>query len=173
MSLELYFLRSSEQKIVSDMLYHAQGLKENAIYSDFFGLSNKDLGLYAMQDNVLAGAIWSRKLNAAHKSNGFVDEDTPVVNLAVKPEFRNQGIATAMIEQFLLEAGSLYESLSISVLDDLKSIKFLEKFGFEVVLDSQHTSYADKKPSIIMKKALQKKEIVRPTDGYDAQKWMD
>jgi ribosomal protein S18 acetylase RimI-like enzyme len=164
MSLALYFLRSSEQKIVNDMLYYAQGVKENPIYTDFFGLSDKDLGLYAMKNNVVAGAIWSRKLNAAHNSNAFLDENTLVLNLAVKPEFQNQGIATAMIEQFLLEASALYEALSIAVPNDEKSRKFLEKFGFEIVKE---------KPVIVMKKVLEKKEIVRPTDGYDARKWMD
>jgi ribosomal protein S18 acetylase RimI-like enzyme len=173
MSLELYFLRSSEQKIVNDMLYHAQNIQQNAIYTDFYGFTSKDLGLYAMKENVLAGAIWSRRLTAEHNSNAFVDEETPVLNIAVKPEFRNQGIATAMLEQFLLEASALYEGLSISILDDERNIKFFEKFGFEVVPGIQRKSYAQNAPSIIMKKVLEKKELVRPTDGYDASKWMD
>ena len=173
MSLELYFLRSSEQKIVHEMLYHAQGIKQNSIYTDFYGFTTKDLGLYAMKDNILAGAIWSRRLNAEHNSIAFIDEDSPVLNIGVKPEFRHQGIATAMMEQFLLEAAALYKSLSISVLDDAKHIDFLKKFGFEVVPDVYKASYAEGRPSLIMKKILEQKELIRPTDGYDAGKWMD
>jgi ribosomal protein S18 acetylase RimI-like enzyme len=116
-----------------------------------------------MKDNTVAGAIWSRRLNAEHNSKAFLDENTPVLNLAVKPEFQNQGIGTAMLTQFLLEAGALYEALSIAVHDE-KSKKFLEKFDFEVVKE---------KPVVVMKKVLEKKEIVRPSDGYDASKWMD
>jgi len=173
MSLELYFLRSSEQKILNDMLYYAQGIKDNAIYTDFYGFTRKDLGLYAMKDNVLAGAIWSRRLTAEHNSNAFIDEDNPVLNIGVKPEFRHQGIATAMMEQFLLEAAVVYKGLSISVLDDTKNINFLKKFGFEVIPDIHRVSYAQGKPSVIMKKVLEQKELIRPTDGYDASKWMD
>jgi ribosomal protein S18 acetylase RimI-like enzyme len=182
-SLELYFLRSSEQKIVNDMIYYAQRIDENKnkefnfshlnIYSDFYGLTPKDLGLYAMKDNKMCGAIWSRRLNLEHKSNGFISENTPVLNIAVKPEFRYQGIARAMMEQFLLEAGSLYETLSVSVLDDKNKIDFFKKFGFEIVDGIKTKSYVDDLDSIVMIKKLQKQEIIRPTDGYDAKKWMD
>ncbi|WP_457745121.1 GNAT family N-acetyltransferase [Sulfurimonas sp.] len=181
MSLELYFLRSSEQKIVTDMLYYSQQLnetnntlekfKELKIYSDFYGLTPKDLGLYALKENVIAGAVWSRRLSDYHNSNAFVLNDTPILNIAVKPEFRNQGIATALITQFLQEASTLYELISISAIK--QNISFMEKFGFEVVKNSEHKSYVTQEDSLIMTKKLQKIEKQERYDDYSNCKWLD
>jgi len=87
MTPALYFLRSSESKIVKDMTKYAHPQNENLdIYYDFYGLTSKDLGLYALVDGVIAGAIWTRKF----------DEITPTLSLAVVPEFRAKGVATAI-----------------------------------------------------------------------------
>ncbi|MEA1982153.1 MAG: GNAT family N-acetyltransferase [Campylobacterota bacterium] len=165
MTPTLYFLRSSESKIVKDMTKYAYpNLENNSIYSDFYGLTTKDLGLYALVDNVLAGAIWSRRLNTEHKAEGFLDEQTPVLSIYVLPEFRDRGIGQSMMNQFLLEAAEVYEGVSVSVLDDAKVISFLKKFNFVNVKTS---------PSSVMKKELKKKEVIRPSDGYDPRRWMD
>jgi ribosomal protein S18 acetylase RimI-like enzyme len=165
---QLYFLRSSEQKIVTDMLKYAyvEDTPNLNIYSDFYGLTAKDLGLYALVDNHIAGAIWSRRLNSEHNSTAFVDEKTPVLSMAVLPEFRAKGVGTFMMDQFLQEAGALYEQLSVGVLNNSKTIKFYKKFGFEIVDNSEQKI-------ITMIKKLEKKEVFRPTDGYDPTKWMD
>jgi len=173
MNLALYFLRSTEQKIVTDMLYYAQRIdttdkklqdfEQLKIYDEFYGFTKKDLGLYAMKNNVVCGAIWSRKLN----------NTTPVINIAVKPEFRNQNIATIMLEQFLKEASVLYPLLCINVLHDEKSINFFKKFGFEIVENSMLKSLVDGKDMLVMKKVLQKQQPTYPTDEYANCKWLD
>ena len=173
MDMQLYFLRSSESKIVLDMLPFAYGLDELnksiediaelKIYSDFYGLTPKDLGLYALVDNTIAGAIWSRELAG----------NIPELNMAVLPAFRNQGIGSAMMEQFLQEAGVQYDALSIYPVKDSKVVKFYEKYGFETQESSQRNSYIDDSQLVKMIKKLQTKEIVRPSDNYDASYWMD
>jgi ribosomal protein S18 acetylase RimI-like enzyme len=122
-----------------------------SIYYDFYGLTAKDLGLYALVDNVIAGAIWTRKL----------DGGIPILSMAVLPEFRAKGIGTAMMEQFLVEAGAVSEEMQVDTYENKKSINFYEKFDF-VKLDSK-----------TMSKSFPKQEIVRPTDGYDPRRWMD
>jgi len=183
MNLELYFLRSSEQKIVSDMLYYAQRVDESDkslqecseihIYDEFYGLTPKDLGVYAMVDAEVAGAIWSRRLSDYHNSKAFIDNNTPVLNIAVKPTFRSKGVATAMMEQFLQEAATLYDALSISVPKRAEAISFFEKFGFEIVQNSQHKSYCDEKNSIVMIKKLQRKSKEYLGDEFTDCKWLD
>lgn len=164
MTPTLYFLRSSESKIVKDMTQKLYPhLDNSAIYSDFYGLTAKDLGLYALIENTIAGAIWSRKLNSDHNAVAFIDEQTPVLSIYVLPEFRGKGIGAAMIEQFLLEAAQVSSGLSITIGDDADSIKFFQKYGFEQVSQDP----------IVMKKELEKKTLTRPTDGYDPSKWMD
>ena len=183
MSTELYFLRSSEQHVVNKILPFAKRvdesdkamdeLQELNVYKDFYGLTAKDLGLYAMTDNEVNGAVWTRRLNAEHKSNGFIDENTPVLNIAIKPEFRGKGIGSQMMEQFLLEAGELYDAISVSVLNEERVINFFEKFDFIKVENSMKKSFVDGKELFTMLRKLEKKTVIRPSDGYDPTRWMD
>ena len=173
MDIQLYFLRSSESKIVTDMLPYAYRLDElkKSIkdvpelkkQSDFYGLTSKDLGLYALVDNTIAGAIWSREFEG----------NTPHINMAVLPAFRNQGIGSAMMEQFLQEAGVQYNALSIHLIKDSSAVKFYEKHGFEKQENLEKKSHVDKSNLVSMIKKLEKKELIRPSDGYDASYWMD
>ena len=158
MGQELYFLRSSEGKIVKDMVKYAysEDMENLNIFTDYYGLTTKDLGLYALVDNKIAGAIWCRELNN--------NRDTPVLSVAILPEFKGEGIGAFMMNQFLQEAGAIYEQITIDITHKPKAISFYEKFGFERVEDSGN---------LMMLKKLEKKEVFRPTDGYDASYWMD
>jgi GNAT superfamily N-acetyltransferase len=180
----LYFLRSSEQKILTDMLHYAMRLDDVnkslsdlpklAIYNEFYGFTSKDLGLYALVDNQLAGAVWIRRLNADHGSNGYIDDNTPILNMAVLPEFRGKGIGSQMIEQLLMEAGALYENISVSVIYDSPATRFYERHGFmRYDHGSVEQSFVDGKNVITLIKKLQKAAVVRPSDGYDPRRWMD
>jgi len=67
-----------------------------------------------------------------------------------------------MMEQFLQEAGEVYEQISVYTNNNQKAINFYTKFGFVMAENKD-----------IMIKKLTKKEVVRPTDGYDPTRWMD
>lgn len=174
MTPTLYFLRSSEQSIVKDMLHFSARLdeagktlddvKELEKFYKFYGLTTKDLGLYALVDNQIAGAIWVRQLQ---------NSKTPLLTIGVKPEFRNKGVGFAMMEQLLLELGSIFEDVSVSVLENERSMKYFEQFGFTKVQNSNAKSPVDSKEVITMIKSISKETIVRPSDGYDPQRWMD
>lgn len=169
MTPTLYFLRSSEEKIIQNMLKFTQG--NNPIYADFFGHSDNDLGLYALVENKIAGAIWCRCLKEEQNAAGFINEQTPVLHLVVLKEFQSKGIGTFMMEQFLQEAGALYEQISVAFTYESQEPKFYEKFGF-----SEHLNAAEKNSNnttTVLVKSLEKKEIIRPTDGYDPRRWMD
>ncbi len=175
MQTELYFLRSSEQRIASDMLHFAYRLDEIGktlnhfpeleIYTKQYGLSTRDLGVYILKENKIAGAAWLRLLKF---------EDTlPVLTMAVKPEFRDEGLGSKMLDQLLLEAASRFEQIAVSVLKESRAVKFYECFGFEKVEGSEAKSPIDGSDVITMIKRLEYKEVVRPSDGYDPSKWMD
>jgi ribosomal protein S18 acetylase RimI-like enzyme len=179
----LYFLRSSEQKIVTDMLYYAARLDDAgksladvpalAIYEKRYGLDHRDLGLYALLGHKVAGAAWIRLLNEDDASSGYVDEATPVLSIGVKPEFRAEGIGSAMIEQLLQEAGVLYEQLSVSVAHGSPAEKLFERFGFSPMKGFETKSPVDGSDLYTMVKKLPKQEVKRPSDGYDPRRWMD
>ena len=149
-------------------------LPKLAIYSEFYGYTSKDLGLYALVDNQLAGAVWIRRLNGDHGSNGYIDDNTPILNIAVLPECRGQGIGSLMIEQLFIEAGALYEQICVSVVHDSLAIPFYERHGF--VRHDNGTvkqSFVDGKVDVTLIKKLQKAAVIRPSDGYDPRRWMD
>jgi len=154
MSVELYFLRSSEAKIVADMLKFAHEDNEvnKKTYTEFYGLKVTDLGLHALDTGVVAGAIWSRKLTP---------EEAPRLSVAVLPKIKRTGVGIFMMEQFLQEAGALYEEICIDISHKPKAMKFYNKYGF-----------TDKGNYLLIKK-LEKKEVIRPTDGYDPTRWID
>ena len=155
MSRELYFLRSSEQKIVVDMFKYAHPNKSEdlAKYTEFFGFTNKDLGLYALVNGEIAGAIFSRRLNA---------DEAPRMSVAIIPKFKREGVGILMMEQYLQEAAALYDEVSIDISEKPKAIKFYEKFGFKKENDS-----------FFLNKKLERKEVVRPSDSYDANHWIE
>ena len=153
MNTELYFLRSSEAKIVHDMLKYAHKENEENIkkYTQFYGLTSKDLGLYALHLGEIAGAIWTREIDTK-----------PILSLALVEKFRGKGIGKQMMTQFLLEAGELYEEIRVDAYNS-DALSFYEKFGF---VREDASNY-------ILSKQLEKREIVRPSDGYDPTRWMD
>ena len=183
MSPTLYFLRSSEQNIVTQMLHFSSRLdeigktihdvKELDIYHKQYGLNSKDLGLYALVKNEIAGAVWLRLLKQNDNSNAYIDDNTPVLHIGVKPKFRGEGIGSAMLEQLFLEAGTLYKQVSISVLNNETSIKYFEKFGFTKIENSVKKSPVDSAEVLTMIKQISNQAVQRPNDGYNPQKWMD
>ncbi len=154
MNKELYFLRSSEQKVLKDMLKYAYPSNTPNLekHSKLYGLKASDLGLYALVNNEIAGAIWLRK---------YENEEIPMMSVAIVPKYKEEGIASFMMKQFLQEAGALYDKIAIDISHKQKSIKFYEKFGFYKMND------------FVLMKKLKKKEVIRPSDGYDTSKWMD
>ncbi|MDA7817903.1 GNAT family N-acetyltransferase [Sulfurimonas sp.] len=183
MTPTLYFLRSSEQNIATEMTNVAHRLdsiektvkdiKEFEIYNKSYGLTTKDLGLYALVDNKIAGAVWLRLLKEEDNATAFIDESVPILSIAVLPEFRLKGVGSSMLEQLLQEAGSLYKKISVSCLSDESSRKFFKRHGFIQVENSSHKSIVDGADMLTMTKVVSEEKVVRPTDGYDPTRWMD
>lgn len=183
MNTTLFFLRSSEQKIVTDMLRYAARLDEAdrsledmpqlRIYDRHYGLTHRDLGLYALKGHELAGAAWIRQFKAPDAAEGYVDDGTPVLMIAVKPEFRKQGIGKAMLDQLLLEAGALYERISVGVPPGSPAEALFISAGFEAFPESGKSSAVDGTEVVTMLKRLEQEEVKRPQEGYDPTYWMD
>ena len=119
-------------------------------YYKNYGLNSSDLGLYALVENQIAGAVWVR----------FIDNKA-ILSVAVKTEFRNKQIASYMLNQLFLEAGSIYNTLHVEIDQNLKEVNFFKKLGFVKVDEFNMT------------KEVKNEVVIRPTDGYDPTRWMD
>lgn len=148
----LYFLRSSESKIVYNMMQYAHPESENLQhFYEFYGLKTTDLGLYALVENQIAGAIWCREIQGVQQ-----------ISIAILPSFTESDLAEFMLTQFLQEAAVVYDSLEIECYTNTTIKALFEGFGFEA-----------KEQSSKLFKILEKKELIRPSDGYDPRRWMD
>lgn len=149
MNIELYFLRSSEQFIVKDLLHYAARLDESGEtlndhpyleqYHDNYGNVEGDIGLYALVDHKVAGGAWVRILE---KGFGHVDANTPELAFAVLPEYRNQGLGTQIMQQLMQEVAKIYPQMSLSVRENNPVIHLYERLGFTKVEGSEQTNLA-------------------------------
>jgi len=149
MENELYFLRSSEQYLTKELLVYAARLDESdeglenypelEQYERNFGAYSGDIGVYMISDKKVSGAAWVRIL-----ANGYgnIDDNTPELVFAVKPEYRNQGIGTAIMQQLLVEVSKVFSQMSLSVRETNPVISLYERLGFEKVEGSEHKNNA-------------------------------
>ena len=169
MEKELYFLRSSEQYLAKELLYYATRLDESdksledypelEQYERNYGSYGGDIGVYMMAGGKIVGGAWVRML-----ANGFghIDHDTPELVLVVKPEFRNQGLATDIMNQLFLEVSKVFSQISLSVRDTDSVIALYERLGFEKVEGSEHENPAGNSSFKMLKKLdapVEEKEV--------------
>lgn len=148
------------------MFVYALSIDTNTdIYTIAYGLKNTDLGVYSLTNNVVSGAAWIRLFNESHGAAAYVDNVTPVLILGILPDMRGNGIGTLIMNQLLQEAAVVYDKISVLANKDSESFYF--QLGF-YPLDDSHS-----KDVFTMVKKLEKKAIIRPTDGYDPRRWMD
>jgi ribosomal protein S18 acetylase RimI-like enzyme len=86
------------------------------------------------EDGTSIGAAWYRFWTAENHSYGFVDADTPELGIAVRQEFRQRGIGTALLAALLEQARrSAIAQISLSVEPENYSRRLYEKLGFRRV----------------------------------------
>ncbi len=100
-----------------------------------WGEKKGDDGLIAVDDrrNQPIGAAWLRLLPEEDPGWGFVDAETPELGIALLPDYRGQGIGTALLTELLSLATSRYKAISLSVDPCNPAMRLYQRLGFEVV----------------------------------------
>ena len=152
-------IKTNETDFLADMLYEALFIPEGhaalpkavirdkslSKYIENWGKDKYDIALVAVMDSRLMGAIWGRLLTGENKGFGFIDDNTPELSMAVKPEYRNKGIGTDMIKAIASEYKSIGVSqLSLSVDKANDASRLYKRLGCEIVEETQ-TSWTMKK----------------------------
>jgi GNAT superfamily N-acetyltransferase len=93
-----------------------------------------DRALIAEANGMPVGAAWFRLWREDLHSYGFVDEDTPEIAMAVRPENRSKGVGRRLLEALILQARvGGFSALSLSV-DPRNHARLLyESAGFRYV----------------------------------------
>jgi GNAT superfamily N-acetyltransferase len=112
MPVEIRELRSDESAFLGDMLYAALAWKPGrwlppkflllripqvAVFRKGWGRPG-DTAIVAEQDAALIGLVWYRFFTEAEHGEGFVDEDTPELAIAVVDGFRGRGVGRALMD---------------------------------------------------------------------------
>ncbi len=81
-----------------------------------------DMGVIAEMDGEPVGMLWTRIFPEKDKGYGFLDEHTPEISMAVKPERRGRGIGKALLTKGLnLLRKQGHEKVSLSVSKENRS----------------------------------------------------
>jgi ribosomal-protein-alanine N-acetyltransferase len=154
-------LRAEYEAFMWELLYRAifeardtehpnrdlKDLPELKHYIEHWGEKKGDYGLVALDEsNQPIGAVWIRQFSETDQAWGFVDEQTPELNIALVPDHRNTGIGTKLMVQLLKDIEGKFNQLSLSVNPKNPSVRLYERFGF--------VKYADAPPAITMVKAM-------------------
>jgi ribosomal protein S18 acetylase RimI-like enzyme len=139
---------SSDQQFLFEMMYQGLFLEEGqepyppdvvqrpeiARYIKNWGRAG-DLGFIAedARSNKPIGAVWSRLSSRDDQGFAYIDERTPELGIALLPEYRGQGIGTALLERLLEAAKNLYPAISLSVSPNNPAIRLYERLGFVTV----------------------------------------
>ena len=140
-------LRSEDEPFLWEMLYHAIHVSEGQVapprdivhlpdlarYVQGWGRSG-DQGFLAYRETTgqSLGAVWIRLLIGEGRGYGYVDEDTPELSIAVLPQYRSQGIGTALLGS-MVSSVSGYASISLSVSADNPALRLYKRFGFRII----------------------------------------
>ncbi len=105
---------------------------EIARYVTGFGRPG-DVGVVAMVEGERVGAAWSRLWTESDHGYGFVDEDTPELTIAIRPESRGRDIGTMLLEELLHQLDAIYETTSLSVHPRSPAVRLYQRLGFSHV----------------------------------------
>ena len=112
-----------------------------------WGKRDGDTAVVATKNSMPVGAAWYRFWTDDNRIRGYIDEDTPVIVIAVHRDHRRQGIGTKMLV-WLIDAAAKQslQKISLMVSKDNIALHLYRQQGFVV--------YADKGDAFIMVRAL-------------------
>lgn len=90
-----------------------------------------DMALIAHHEDMFLGAACYRLFSHSDRVAGFLSEQTPVLLLAVLPQYRRQGIGRRLLTSLMQRAkDASFSSLSLAVTIHNPAIKLYESVGF-------------------------------------------
>jgi ribosomal protein S18 acetylase RimI-like enzyme len=108
-----------------------------------WGERDGDTAVVATSNSFPIGASWVRFWIDGNFINGYIDESTPVLVIAVQSDYRHQGIGKKMIE-WLIDYASKHaiQKVSLGVSKDNYALNLYKQQGF--------LEYADKGDAFLM-----------------------
>lgn len=137
-------MEAAEYPLLDEFLYQAIFIPEGVepppfeiirqpelqVYTSQFGSLPHDRAFVADADGRIVGAVWVRIMD----DYGHIDEETPSFAISLYPEYRSQGIGTALMQTMLSALHSAgYKNASLSVQKANYAAKMYIKLGFQII----------------------------------------
>jgi len=105
-----------------------------AHYAEAWGKTG-DLGyiIWETATGTAIGAAWLRLLTGEQRGYGWVADDMPELSIAVKPDWRGQGLGVLLLQTLLLEAKKTWLGVSLTVSQGIRALHLYQRAGFEIV----------------------------------------
>jgi ribosomal protein S18 acetylase RimI-like enzyme len=144
-------LAETDQQLLWDMLYQALQTSEGAPSRDI--LKQPEYARYVegwgrtgdtgfvvsdKKSKEVLGAVWYRLPSAGDKRSADQTESIPELAFTVKPGQRKRGLGAALLTQ-LVKANPHHSAISIRASANNPAVRLYERFGFEIVSDTNGT----------------------------------
>ena len=148
MEFSVYEMKPSEYPMLDEFLYQAifvpEGVQlpprdiierpELQVYIRNFGQQKGDSCLAADVDGQIVGAVWVRIMN----DYGHIDDETPSFAISILPQYRGQGIGSALMRAMLERLRSQgFKQASLAVQKDNYAVRMYRKCGFEITEENE------------------------------------
>ena len=105
-------------------------LPELQVYIDGFGTKKDDICFVVEVNDQIVGAVWVRDM----LDYGHLEDGVHSFAISLYPEFRAQGIGTALMSRMLQELTLRgYKKASLSVQKKNQATKLYQRLGFDIV----------------------------------------
>lgn len=133
-----------EKAVLDTFLYHAIYIPKGVAQPSFDIIYQSDLQVYVKDfegqkgdvcyvaecEGKIIGAVWVRIMN----DYGHVSDDMPSLAISLLPEYRNNGIGTALMKKMLSSLRELgYKGVSLSVQKQNYACSMYRKLGFKTI----------------------------------------
>ena len=146
MNYRIRKLLMSERAVLDTFLYYAIFIPKGVaqppfdiiyqpdlqVYVKDFGGQKGDVCYVAECEGRIIGAVWVRIMN----DYGHVSDDMPSLAISLLPEYRNNGIGTALMKKMLSSLREFgYKGVSLSVQKQNYACSMYRKLGFKTIQD--------------------------------------
>lgn len=141
-------LAPGEMAVLTEFLYYAifvpKGVEppprsivekpELQVYVSGFATQPDDYALVAETAGEIIGAVWVRNM----EDYGHVEDGVPSFAISVLPEYRNQGVGTALMQRMLeLLQSAGYPQASLSVQKRNPAVHLYQRLGFQTIEETE------------------------------------